>query len=215
MTDFAVQRRTMVESQIRPADVTDLRIQEAMLEIAREDFVPAAARAGVYADRSIVLAPGRAMLDPRSFAKLVQAAAIESTERVLDIGCASGYSSAVIARIAVHVTALEENALLMRAARQLLRAAANVALAEGPLFAGWREGAPYDVIVMEGSVDFVPDSLFEQLGEGGRLAVVIRERAGGRAMVFTRNNGAIGERAVFDADVPPLPGFLKARGFTF
>jgi protein-L-isoaspartate(D-aspartate) O-methyltransferase len=215
MPDFAAQRLNMVEAQIRTNHVTDPRILQAMLELPREAFVPSARRAAAYADACVDLGKGRALLDPRSFAKLVQAAEIGEGETVLDLGCATGYSTAVLARLAARVTGLEEDAGLLQAARTQLSGSANVGFALGPLAAGWPAAAPYDVIVLNGSVDFVPDGLFAQLNEDGRLVCVMRRRAGGQAMVYTRHDGAIGDRAVFDADVPPLPGFERRQGFVF
>jgi protein-L-isoaspartate(D-aspartate) O-methyltransferase len=215
MSNFAIQRLNMVEAQVRANDVTDSRIQRAMLEVPREAFVPPAVRAAAYADACVEVAKGRVLLDPRCFAKMLQAAEIGESNTVLDIGCASGYSTAIIARLAARATGLEEDAALARTARNLLSGVANATVAEGPLVAGWPAAAPYDVIILNGSVDFVPEALFAQLREDGRLVCVMRLGAAGQAVVHTKHDGAIGDRAVFDADIPLLPGFARRPAFVF
>lgn len=215
MTDYAALRRNMVDTQLRTNDVTDARLIRAMLEVPREAFVPPQRRAAAYSDLCVELGRGRVLLDPRTFAKLAQAVEIGAHDNVLDVGCASGFSTAVLARVAAKVVGLEEDAALLASARAALRGAANITLAEGPLAAGWTAGAPYDVIFMNGAVEFVPPALFEQLNENGRLACVMRVNSAGQAMVFTRHDGAIGDRAVFDAGVPKLPGFERRKSFIF
>jgi protein-L-isoaspartate(D-aspartate) O-methyltransferase len=215
MSDFALQRRNMVDAQLRTNDVTDPRIHRAMLDVPREAFVPETRQSVAYAERCLELGAGRALLDPRAFAKLVQASAIEDSDTVLDIGCATGYSTAILSRLAARVIALEEDAVLSAGARTRLGSVANVTLASGSLAAGWPPLAPYDAIFLNGSVEFVPEALFAQVNEGGRLACFMRMRAGGAAVVFTRHEGAIGDRQIFDADVPVLPGFKRRQGFVF
>src|ERR1043166_2190271 len=154
MADYAQARRVMVDRQVRTADVTDLRIIAALLEVPREAFVPAARRAVAYLDLDVpVNESGRALLKPMVFAKLLQAAGIGDTDRVLDVGCATGYSAAVLGKLAGHVVALEEDAALARGAGETLAqiGARNVAVVSGALSAGWAEGAPYDAIVLEGA----------------------------------------------------------------
>ena len=215
MTDFAALRRNMVDTQLRTNDVTDPRILRAMGEVPREVFVPAAKRSAAYAERCVEAGEGRVLLDPRCFGKLVQAAKVEETDSVLDVGCASGYSTAVLAHLAARVTALEENAELFRVAKTNLRAASNATLVQGPLVAGSQQDAPYDVIILNGAVDFVPKELFAQLNEDGRLVCIIRTGTSGQAVVHTRHDGAIGDRPVFDAFAPVLPGFERRQGFVF
>lgn len=207
----------MVEAQIRINDVTDPRILSAMGEIPRERFVPAAKRALAYADVPVEVAPNRFMLDPRTFAKLIQLAEIRDTDIVLDVGAATGYSSAVLARLARTVIALEQDAELVRAAYDILPAAgaANAIVTQGPLNQGLKAKAPFDVIVVNGAIAAPPDTLLEQLAEGGRLVAVIQDGAAGKAVVFVREHGRFGCRSGFDATVPALVGFSKTVGFVF
>jgi protein-L-isoaspartate(D-aspartate) O-methyltransferase len=218
MVDFAQARRTMVDCQVRTSDVTDLRVIAAMQEVARERFVPAARRAIAYLDRDVpVNDAGRALLKPMVLGKLLQAAAVVSTDRVLDVGCATGYSSAVLARLAARVTALEEDAALAAAAGEALAAtgASNVAVAAGSLVAGWPDGAPYDVILLQGASEVAPDSLLAQLADGGRLLAVIGSGPMGKAAIYRKAGKHATAQPLFDAAAPLLPGFAKAPAFIF
>lgn len=217
MTDYQALRRTMVDAQVRANDVVDPRIHAAMLAVPRERFVPAARRASAYADAPIEVAPKRYLLEPRTFAKLVQLAEIRAEDRILDVGCATGYSSAVLARIGKEVVALEQDADLVRIASETLPSVAGpkVAVVQGGLVEGVRGQGPYDVIFINGAVETVPDQLFGQLAEGGRLVAVIQENAAGRATLFVKENSRVGRRPSFDAGVPMLAGFRKAVGFVF
>lgn len=209
-------RFNMVEAQIRTANVTDPRIHAVMSAVAREKFVPRAARALAYADVPVAIAPGRYLLDPRSFAKLLQLAQITADDRVLDVGCGTGYSSAVLARLAASVVALEQDADLLRAASELLaNSVGKVELVQGGLIEGVKAQGPYDVIFINGAVEQAPDTLLAQLAEGGRLVTVMREGGQARAWLFVKESGQIGRRPDFDADVPLLAGFKKAMGFIF
>lgn len=208
-------RFTMVETQIRPADVTDARVLAVIGTVPREKFVPRAAAALAYADVPVQVAPGRYLLDPRSFAKLLQLAEIGPEDRVLDVGCATGYSSAVLARLAAEVVALEQDADLVRAASQLLAdAVGKVEVVQGGLVEGVKNQAPYDVIFINGAVEEVPETLLAQLGEGGRLVTVLKDSQS-RAWLFLKEKGKVGKRPDFDTDVPVLAGFRKAVGFIF
>jgi protein-L-isoaspartate(D-aspartate) O-methyltransferase len=208
-------RFNMVETQIRSANVTDLRILAAMNAVAREKFVPSAAIALAYADVPVAVAPGRYLLDPRSLAKLLQLAQIKAEDRVLDVGCATGYSSAVLARLASEVIALEQDADLVRVASGLLaNPVGKVELVQGGLIEGVKGLAPFDVIFVNGAIERVPESLLSQLAEGGRLVAVLKDGQS-RAWLFLKENGQIGKRPDFDADVPVLTGFKKAVGFVF
>jgi protein-L-isoaspartate(D-aspartate) O-methyltransferase len=208
-------RFNMVEAQIRPANVTDQRILAAMNAVAREKFVPRAAVALAYADVPVQVAPGRHLLDPRSFAKLVQLAQVTADDRVLDVGCATGYSSAVLARLAADVIALEQDADLVRAASGLLaNPVGKVEVVQGALIEGVKDRAPFDVIFVNGAIERVPESLLSQLAEGGRLVTVLKDGQS-RAWLFLKENGQVGKRPDFDADVPVLAGFKKAIGFVF
>jgi protein-L-isoaspartate(D-aspartate) O-methyltransferase len=161
------------------------------------------------------VAPGRYLLDPRSFAKLVQLAQINATDRVLDVGCGTGYSAAVLARLAAEVVALEQDADLVRIASELLaNAVGKVEVVQGGLIEGVKGQAPFDVIFVNGAIEEVPQSLLSQLAEGGRLVAVLKDGQS-RAWLFLNENGHLGRRPDFDADVPLLAGFKKAIGFVF
>ena len=215
MTDFAAARTHMVDGQVRIADVTDLRILAALQDIERERFVPAEARQLAYVDFDLPVAPGRFLMKPRVLAKMLQAAAIASTDRVLDVGCASGYSAALLGRLAAQVTALEENPDLARAAREALSGQKNVEVVSGRLVDGWTAAAPYDVIVLEGATEVAPDSLLRQLSEGGRLLCVLGGDPAAKAMLYLRSGDDIGGRPIFDASIPLLPGFSQTPAFAF
>ncbi len=215
MSDAA--RFNMIEGQIRPSNVTDPRIHAAMATVARERFVPSANRALAYADAAVPVAPGRYLMDPRTFARLLQLAEVGAQDHVLDVGCATGYSAAVLAHMAGSVVALEQDADLVRLASEALRDAVGnkVTLTQGALIEGFKDGAPYDVIFVNGAIEQKPDTLLAQLAEGGRLVVVMKSGTQGHACLFLKEHGVAGCRPGFDADVPLLAGFKKAMGFIF
>ena len=218
MADYARARRTMVENQIRTADVTDLRILSALLEVPREAYVPPARRALAYLDENVpVNASGRALLKPMVFAKLLQAAEIGEADRVLDVGCATGYSAAVLSRLAANVVGLEEDAALARMAADTLAqsGARNVSFVTGPLTAGSAPGGPYNVIMLEGATEVRPDSLIAQLKEGGRLVAVVGAGPVGKAMLYRMTAGHATAQPLFNAAAPLLPGFVKPAEFVF
>ncbi len=215
MTDFAAARTHMVDGQVRVSDVTDLRILWAMQTIERERYVSAKQRDLAYVDFDMPVAPGRCLLKPRVLAKLLQAADIRSTDRVLDVGCGLGYSAAVLGRIAAEVIALEENADLAAQARQALSAEKNVEVVTGRLADGHTAAAPYNVIVMEGATEVEPDSLLRQLSDGGRLVCILGADPSANAMLYMRSGDDVGGRPVFDAAAGVLPGFAKPPVFAF
>lgn len=219
--DTTVQRKNMVESQVRPSDVTDRRIIRAMSEIPRELFVPEAARSFAYRDSAIALDAGgtlpRELLEPRTFAKLVQAAAIDQNAAVLDVGAATGYSAAVLAQLARHVVALESDAALARQAREALAqvGAANVEIVEGPLPEGCAAAGPFDAIVLEGAIETAPSALLDQLKDGGRLVAIVGRKGASRATIWHRDGSVYGTQDVFDANAEVLPGFEREAAFVF
>jgi protein-L-isoaspartate(D-aspartate) O-methyltransferase len=218
MVDYAQARRTMVDCQVRPSDVTDLRIIAALLDVPREQFVAPSRRAIAYLDLDLPVADRspRALLKPMVFAKLLQAADIRDTDRVLDVGCTTGYSAAVLAKLAANVVALEEaSALAHTAAENLAALGTRVATVGGPLNAGWQQDAPYDAIVLEGASEVRPDRLLAQLKEGGRLVAVIGSAPLGKATLYRKVSGHVTALPLFDAAAPLLPGFAKAPAFVF
>lgn len=221
MVDFPALRRAMVDGQVRTSDVADPRLLAAMLAVPRERFLPPQKMALAYLDLDIPVSdpdrPTRWLLKPMVLAKLIQAADIGNTGRVLDIGCASGYSSALLGRLAASVTAQEEDAALANFAKKTLAelGAANVAVVTAPLAAGWPQGGPYDVIVLEGACEVEPRGLLGQLKEGGRLVCVMRHGPAGKAMLFRALGGKLSGVPIFDATAPTLPGFAKPKEFVF
>jgi protein-L-isoaspartate(D-aspartate) O-methyltransferase len=218
MPDYAVARRNMVAGQIRTNQVTDLALIAALEEIPREMFVPPALAGVAYLDEDLSLGGGRHLMEPRVFARLLQSACIGRTDVVLDIGCATGYSSAVISRLAATVVALESDQILIRKANESFAKLEldNVVVVDGPLAAGYPTQAPFDVIVIEGAVPEVLPAIAAQLAEGGRLAAVVAPQGGtGHAVLMLREGGVISGRAIFDASTPPLPGFEIMPSFQF
>ncbi|MEI9805111.1 MAG: protein-L-isoaspartate O-methyltransferase [Pseudolabrys sp.] len=215
MTDYSAARRHMVDGQVRPADVTDLRVISAMLEIPRERFVPPASAALAYLDIDLPVGAGRCLLKPMVLAKLINAADIAATDRVLIVGCATGYTAAILARIAGHVIALEQDSSLAIAATAALASQPNVAVVTGPLVAGSPQNGPYDVILLEGATEVEPQALCTQLKEGGRLVCVLGTPPGAKAMLYSRAGVELGGRPIFDAAAALLPGFAKTREFAF
>jgi protein-L-isoaspartate(D-aspartate) O-methyltransferase len=215
MTDFAAARRNMVDGQVRTADVTDLRILTAMLEVPRERFAPPQAVALAYLDLDLPVGDGRRLLKPMILGKLLQAASIAPTDRVLDVGCATGYAAALLARMAAEVVALEVDSALLQAAREALSDQPNVSVVSNPLVKGWAPAAPYDIILLEGATEVSPQALCRQLADGGRLLCVLESGPGAKAVLYYRSGDEIGSRSIFDATAPLLPGFAKPHVFAF
>jgi protein-L-isoaspartate(D-aspartate) O-methyltransferase len=220
--DFARARRLMVDGQIRTSDVNDMGILAAMLEVPRERFLPAGRAALAYLDLDVPLksppgGPERRLLKPMVLAKLLQAAEVGPADRVLDVGCATGYSCAILARLAGEVIGLEEDAELAAIASATLRelGCSNVSIVTGPLTRGVPEKAPYDVILLDGATEIRPAALFPQLKDGGRLVCVEGRAPIGKGVVYRSDGGEVGGRTVFDATAPLLPGFEKPPVFVF
>ena len=221
MIDFAAARRTMVDCQVRTADVTDPRLIGAMLDVPRERFFPEDKVSFAYLDTDVAVTeaglPVRRLLKPMVLAKLIQAAGVEATDRVLDVGCATGYSTALLAQLAGSVVGLEEDAALARQAAAALAqsGAANAKIVTGLLSRGCPEEGPYDLILLQGSSEVVPAALLRQLKSGGRLACVLGRGGSAKAMLYRQVDGDCSGRAVFDAAAAPLPGFAKPAEFVF
>lgn len=228
MIDFEAARATMVESQLRTDRVTDRRVLEAFASLPRERFVPQEMRDLAYSDAALEVwpsidgAPARYLLTPVVLARLAQLASVEAKDSVLDIGCATGYSTAVLAELARAVTAVEAEPELAASARENLQALglSNAAVVEGALSRGAPEAGPFDVILLNGSVPEVPDSLLAQLKDGGRLVAVVTAGAQGRprqgkATLFVKVDGEASGLPHFDANARPLPGFALSPSFTF
>ncbi|MGP0091350.1 MAG: protein-L-isoaspartate O-methyltransferase family protein [Xanthobacteraceae bacterium] len=223
MLDFIAARRMMVDGQVRTSDVTNPGLISAMLDVPRERFVPPGKAELAYLDMDVAVAEQghghapRCLLKAMVFAKLVQAAEIDETDHVLDVGCATGYSAAVLARLSRSVVALEEDAPLADKASELLASlgATNVSVVTGPLSQGWPGRAPYDVILLNGTSEIIPHGLCKQLKDGGRLVGVFGGGRAGKAMLYLSDHGEVSGRPVFDAVAPLLPGFVKPPAFVF
>jgi len=217
MFDASTARRLMVDGQIRTADVTDAALLDAMLAVPREQFLPPALAQLAYLDADIAIGKGRALLRPMTLAKLIQAARIRAGELVLDIGCATGYSTAILARLGASVVGLEEDADLATAAKTALAASsvANAEIVIGPLSAGWAAAAPYDVILLNGAAEIVPETLGRQLKPEGRLVGVGGRPPAAKAMIYRVIEASLVGRPIFDAAAGLLPGFMAPPSFVF
>jgi protein-L-isoaspartate(D-aspartate) O-methyltransferase len=221
MSGFSTARQKMVDGQVRPSDVTDSRILDAMLALPREAFVPQNQRALAYLDLDLDVSDGasakRYLIKPVVTAKLLQAAEIGAGDHVLVVGCATGYAAAVAAKLARQVTATESDAALADRARNALAdlGLADVTVRNAATAEGCPAEAPYDVILLNGATEIVPEALYGQLKEGGRLVGVFAMTQPQRAMIVTRSHGDFGSRALFDAAVPVLPGLERLAAFVF
>lgn len=214
MSDFAARRVMMVDTQVRPSDVTKYPVIAAMLAVPREAHVPPALREAAYVGENLQLGQGRVLLEARTLAKLLDALDIRADELVLDVGCALGYSTAVIARMAEAVVGVETEP--MAAEAQVILADAhvdNAAVIAGDLAAGSARQAPFDVIVIEGGVEVVPDALAAQLKTGGRIGALFMQGALGTVRIGTKTTDGIMWRDAFNAAAPVLPGFARTRAF--
>lgn len=216
MTDFAASRTMMVDTQVRPSDVTKFPVIEAMLAIPREEFVPASLRSVAYSGENLAISADRVMLEPRTLAKIVDLLDIQSTDLVLDLACGYGYSTAVIARMAEAVVAIEEDESMVAEAEKRLADAGvyNVAVLQKALAEGDAKQGPYDAILIEGAVEEVPPAILEQLKDGGRIAALFMEGALGVVRIGHRLNGRVNWRYAFNAHAPLLKEFSKEQGFS-
>lgn len=215
--DIARARQVMVESQIRTADVTDGRVLAAMRELPRERFVPAQVRAAAYGDMEVEVAPGRTLMRPRDLAKLIQALAPRAEDKALEIAGATAYGAAVLAQICSSVIALDPDPNLSLAARAALESSgvANARTVSQPVEQGWADDAPFDLILVNGGAEFVPEAWLEQLAPGGRLGVIVRQGPAGSARIYTKAGEAAAFRTVFDAAPPVAPGLKVPASFRF
>lgn len=212
--DFEHMRRAMVASQLRTTGVADARVLAAVGDVPREHFVPEGRIAAAYSDALVPLGGGRELNPPLATARLLSEAGPRGHERALVVGAATGYSAALLDRLAASVVAVEEDAGLAASARQAL-AGTNVALVEGPLADGHASGAPYDLILIDGAVESVPEAIVGQLAEGGRLATAILDRGVTRLAIGRRGGGGFGLTTFTDAAAAILPGFARPRTFSF
>jgi protein-L-isoaspartate(D-aspartate) O-methyltransferase len=208
--DFAAARAAMVENQLRPEGVTDAAVLEAMGSVARENFVAPQARPLAYVDRAVPMGDGRYLPAPAVLGSLLTQMMPLRGQRALVIGAGLGYSATVLDAMGLSVTALESSSQLAAAARER-----GIVVTEGPLHAGSKKGAPYDQILIDGAIEYIPDAIVEQLGDGGRLGAALVDRGITRLIVGRKAGGAFGYLSMSDAGVPALPGFTRPKAFTF
>lgn len=215
MSDFTARRTMMVDTQVRPSDVTKFPIIEAMLHVPREEFVPNSQREAAYVGENLDLGEGRVVLEARTLAKMLDAVDVQPSELVLDVGCAFGYSSCVIAQLAQAVIALEEDERLARDATEALseQNADNVMVQTGDMVSGAAEHAPFDVIILQGGVAQIPQALTDQLKDGGRIAALFVEGELGEVRIGLKTGDSIDWRRAFNAGAPILPGFEQHGAF--
>ena len=223
MVDYGIARSTMVNNQLRTFDVSDRAVLAAMGSVPREAFVPAARRPIAYLDSNMEVSeaaadnPARYLLAPSTIGRLLQAAEIQSSDIALVVGCTTGYVAAIMAKMADSVVALECDAGLAEQATEILLELSvdNAAVVTGDLEKGWPEEGPYDVVVVAGAVDTIPDALLEQVRDNGRLAVVEGHGGAGQALIYTRTSDVVSPRFIFNASAPILPGFERQAAFEF
>ena len=219
MSNFAIARQNMVDNQIRANKVTDPALIEAFLSIPREDFVPTGKETVAYVDEDLSLGGGRFLIEPMVLSRLLQEADIDGSDIVLDVGCCTGYSTAVISRIAASVIGIDENQDHIDTANENLAKLEidNAGVILRDLVDGYPEQKPYSLIVINGAVEHLPEKLFEQLIDGGRLVAVIKESNDklGKAKIYTKLKNSISSRFLFDAGTPAILSFAKAQGFQF
>jgi len=219
MTDFALARRNMIDGQLRPNRVTNAQLLAAIGELPRERFLPDGLQSVAYADDDVPVGNGRYLMEPMVLARLIQSLQPRPDDRALVIASGRGYGAALLARLVNSVVAAESDPALAAAAEQIAKelGLSNVRQTVGSLDAGGPGSAPYDAILIEGAVRQVPQAIFDQLGEGGRLATVVAgaEGVAGAAQLFVKEGGVVSGRPLFDAGTPALPGFAPPARFTF
>ena len=208
--DYRAARLAMIENQLRPQGVVDARVVDAMTHVERERFLPEHTRALAYADRAVALGGGRFLPAPAVLGQLLTQMMPEPGQRALVVGAGTGYSAAVLAHIGLEVVALEESAELIAHGREL-----GIAFVEGQLVAGHRKAAPYNLILIDGAVEVIPDAIVKQLADGGRLGTALGDRGITRLIVGRKAGEAFGYLSIGDAGVPSLPGFSRPKAFTF
>jgi protein-L-isoaspartate(D-aspartate) O-methyltransferase len=215
--DFARARDLMVETQVRTNDVTDLRVLHAMRTLPRERFVPPQRRSLAYADMEVEVAPGRTLVRPRDLSKLIQALGPQAHERALEIAGGTGYGAAVLALCCKDVIAHDPDPNLSFAAQAALESCGlkNAKTVSDPIANGWDDDAPYDLIMVNGGAEIVPDAWLQQLAPNGRLGVIVRAGAAGSARIYTKSGETIAYRIAFDAAPPVVPGLEKPPAFVF
>ena len=208
--DFAAARTAMVESQLRPQGVADPAVLDAMGSIRREDFLPPETRPLAYVDRAVLMGDGRFLPAPAVLGSLLTQMMPVRGQRALVVGAGTDYSAAVLKAMGLEVLALESSPALAASARDN-----GIDTVEGPLEAGWTKGGPYDQVLIDGAVEYIPDAIVEQLANGGRLGTALVDRGITRLIVGRKAAGAFGYLSLSDAGVPVLPGFTRPRAFTF
>jgi protein-L-isoaspartate(D-aspartate) O-methyltransferase len=216
VADYETLRTMMVDTQVRPADVTKFPVIDAMLSVPREDYVPEDKRDAAYVDDNVDLGDGRVMLEPRTMGKLLDALDIQPNEVVLDLGCGLGYSTALLSRLAEFVVAVEEDEGRVAEAQANLSAhdVDNAAVVQGTLAGGAAKQGPYDVIVLQGAAEHVPQALIDQIKDGGRMAVLFSDGALGTMRIGYKLDGGMTWRMAFNAGAPVMSGFERHQAFT-
>ncbi|WP_375282300.1 protein-L-isoaspartate O-methyltransferase [Pseudooctadecabacter sp.] len=217
MVDYTSRRTLMVDTQVRPSDVTKFPIIDALLDTPREEYVPDRLRDAAYVGENLVLDGDRVILEARTFAKMLDAVDVQPTDVVLDLGCGLGYSTAVLAHMADFVVAVEDDAARVADAQSILTAQGvdNAAVFEGALAEGAAKNGPYDVIMVQGAVEDIPAALLDQIKEGGRMIAIFAEGALGEVRIGRKIDGAVNWRMAFNAGAPVLSGFAKEAAFSF
>lgn len=217
LNDSLVQRRNMIDSQLKPNKVTDTRLLAVMATIPREKFLPAALAGIAYMDENIALLPGRYLIEPMVLALMIQALEPEAGMRALVIGAGAGYGSAILAALGLKVTALESDRTLSELARNALSTTGygNVRIVTGPLVDGLKDEPPFDIILIEGQISVIPPNLLEQMAENGRLVGGVLRNGSGIVLRISKRDGGLSEKKLFDAAIPPLPDFATPAKFQF